>query len=142
MGEIVNSSKCAGFTLIEFCIAVLIMMVGLLGLLQTVNTVTMHNFANILRAEAVVLADEKVIETRKGVFDRASFDALANSAVLVTDRKLRGAFCNYSANSAFRAIGCNSKELTMRVTWRYKGTKQVHNISTVVSSPVLVTSCP
>jgi type IV pilus assembly protein PilV len=48
---LVSLNKRTGFTLIEFCVAVLIMMVGLLGLLQAINLATEQNLASIRRNE-------------------------------------------------------------------------------------------
>ena len=49
-----------GFTLIEFLVAIVILMVGLLGLLQTVNYAIVNNTTNQLRQEALLLADERM----------------------------------------------------------------------------------
>ena len=135
MEQNVNLNNRNGFTLIEFCIAVLIMMVGLMGLLQAINMATVQNLANMLRGEAVALADEKIIDAKKAVVSKATFDALIDSNNLITNRQVRGVFCNYSVVTSVRPLSGNSKEITLRVAWRYKGSKLIHNVSSMVSNP-------
>lgn len=135
MGQHVSLDNSRGFTLIEFCFAVLIMMVGLMGLLQAINLVTVQNLGSLMRGEAVVLADERLIAAKRTVVSKATFDALAASAVLVSNRPIRGAFCNYSVVTSVQSLSGNAKELSLRVAWRYKGTKLIHNISSLVSNP-------
>jgi len=56
------------FTLIEFVVSVLILTVGLLGLLQTINTAISNNMGNTLRNEATVVADEQ-LSSRSSIVD-------------------------------------------------------------------------
>src|SRR5512136_3093130 len=47
-----------GFTLIELMVAMVITLVGLLGLLQAINMAIEHNLKNQLRDEAVLIAEQ------------------------------------------------------------------------------------
>src|SRR5512136_2934964 len=47
-----------GFTLIELMAAMVITLVGLLGLLQAINVAMEHNLKNQLRDEAVLVAEQ------------------------------------------------------------------------------------
>jgi len=134
MELVANSNKQSGFTLIEFCVAVLIMMVGLLGLLQAVNIANVHNLASLYRNEAISVADEQMVMARASVYDAASFTALTASSGLI-NRKLRGGFNNYSVNRTVTTTSVNSREIALRVTWRYKGNRQSHIITTLVANP-------
>ena len=129
-----NSNNQSGFTLIEFCVAVLIMMVGLLGLLQAVNMATLHNLGTVLRNEAISLADEQIVLTKTSVIDSATFTSLAGAADN-NNRKTRSGFCNYSVNRTVTTASTNSKEVAVRVSWRYKGNKLNHIISTLITNP-------
>ena len=53
-----TSSSSSGFTLIEVMVAMVITLVGLLGLLQSVNLATEHNIKNALRDEAVQVGED------------------------------------------------------------------------------------
>jgi type IV pilus assembly protein PilV len=49
-----------GFTLVEVMMAMLVMTVGLLGLLQSVNVAYEHNLRNRLREQALVVGEEQM----------------------------------------------------------------------------------
>ena len=53
----ISPSGSAGFTLVEMLMAMLVMAVGLLGLLQSVNLAYQQGTKNRLRSEAVQLAE-------------------------------------------------------------------------------------
>lgn len=133
----VNLINKSGFTLIEFCVAVLIMMVGLLGLLQSVNLATEHNLGTALRNEAVSVADEQIVLAKASVIDGVTFSALNPQSIYV-NRKTRSGFGNYSvAWSPPTSASTSSKEISVRVSWRYKGNKLSHTISTLITNPAL-----
>lgn len=136
MEQYVSSNNQAGFTLIEFCVAVVIMMVGLLGLLQAVNMTTVHNLGNLLRNEAISMADEQMVLVKASVYDEPTFAALATTASLV-NRKTRTGFNNYSVVRIVPtpSTSLNSKEVLLRVSWRHKGNKLNHMISSIVTNP-------
>jgi type IV pilus assembly protein PilV len=79
-------SQNKGFTLIEVLIAVVILMIGLLGLLHTVTIAVENNIANSLREEAVRIAGQRM---NGGLVDTADtfHEGLRNTAFdnLVTD---------------------------------------------------------
>lgn len=169
MEQHVNSNNQAGFTLIEFCVSVVIMMVGLLGLLQAVNMATIHNLDSLLRNEAVSLADTEMmvsqtyaqsIGTNLLLYNPASsitkiaslaqsgdvtvysgtpsqYESMApDSPVSVqVSTKARGGFYNYSVNRLVKTAGTSSKELAVRVSWRFKGVKKSHTISSLIANP-------
>ncbi|HIJ94671.1 MAG TPA: prepilin-type cleavage/methylation domain-containing protein [Desulfuromonadales bacterium] len=128
------SNNQAGFTLIEFCVAVVIMMVGLLGLLQAVNMATVHNMGTVLRNEAMSLSDEQMVLIKTSIIDSTSFSNLASSSDYVS-RKNRGGFSNYSVARTISSASTNTKEVLVRVSWRYKGNKFNHAITTLVTNP-------
>ena len=132
----VNSDNQSGFTLIEFCVAVLIMMVGLLGLLQTVNTAADHNLANILRNEAVTIADNYMVAAKSSVVDTASLNALVSitTPILVSTR-IRSGTKSYSVTRVVSNASTNSKEIVVTVTWDHKGKTVQHMISSLVVNP-------
>ena len=127
----VNLINKSGFTLIEFCVAVLIMMVGLLGLLQAVNLATEHNLATLLRNEATSLADEQMVAAKV-----LAFNSLVPATSYV-NRKTRAGFSNYSVVRAIPSPppSTNTKEVSVRVSWRYKGNRLNHTVSTFITNP-------
>ena len=59
----------SGFTLIELLVSMVIMLVGLLGLLQTVNIAMEYNLKNQMRNEVVRIGDEIMNGMRTQPFD-------------------------------------------------------------------------
>lgn len=131
----VNLSNSAGFTLIEFSIAVLIMMVGLLGLLQAVNLASEHNRGTVLRNEAIHLADEKMVLEKIKVIDAATFNNFSTVSTEFVSRRNRSGYSNYSVVRTPVASSANTKELSVRVSWRYRGDKLSHTISSFITNP-------
>jgi len=136
MEQYVSSNNQAGFTLIEFCIAVFIMMIGLLGLNQAINVASMNNLGNLLRNEAISLADEQMLLTKSSVYNEPTFAAMSSSSALVR-RKTRTGFTNFSVVRTVpsTATSPNSKEVILRVSWRIKGVKLNHTLSTLITNP-------
>lgn len=119
-----------GFTLIEFLVSIVILMVGLLGLLQTVNVAIQHNMQNQYRNEATILADREIAtEIAKG-YDAVQTTASSSFAARSYDSGF--ALRNYSTLRSGTSYN-NSKEVNYRITWRYKGVKYEHTISSVIS---------
>jgi type IV pilus assembly protein PilV len=129
MDQSVSSNNPPGFTLIEFCVAVLIMMVGLLGLLQAVNIATEQNMATLTRIEAIVIADEQMVTTKYMAYTTIV------SGALTVPRKARSALKNYSVFRTVSRASATSKEITINVSWKHKGKIAKHGISSLVVSP-------
>lgn len=129
-----------GFTLMEFLVAIVILMVGLLGLLQTINYAISHNMVNQLRQEALLLADERMNHEKIKPFDSISTNATppsANNVQQVTlQRLVNGAFRNYSVTKTNNSVTTQSKNIELQVTWRYKNQRYVHAISSLVTNVI------
>lgn len=123
-----------GFTLVEFLVSVVILMVGLLGLLQAVNLSLQHNLTNEYRNEATTLADaEMVKEAAKGT-TIAGFNAIST----VTKRypvnvKVLNAFKTYSVVKTGVQRTLNTKEIAIQVRWSHRGQNYSHGTSSLVS---------
>ena len=122
-----------GFTLIEFLVAIVILMVGMLGLLQVVNLAYSTNLQNDLRNTAVVLADEEISRELKKGYDNVINASFRNYTV---SRPMLNAMKNYSVNLTGTQISSgtdSSKQVSVLVIWRYKKMRYDHGISAVVS---------
>jgi type IV pilus assembly protein PilV len=118
-----------GFTLIEFLVAVIILSVGLLGLFQTVNVAINNNMTTQLRDEAVRLADERMLTEKSRVFEAISTNT-RNENVSVN---VSNAFKNYSVVKTTSEMTKNTKNIQINVSWRYKGQRYGHTMSSLVS---------
>jgi type IV pilus assembly protein PilV len=129
-----SASGDRGFTLIEFLVAILILMVGLLAILQTATTAIVHSMTTQLRNEAVVLADEQMSQEKVKVFDAISSAAPPGKiSRSVASRTVYGAFRNYSVTRTNTTATSYTKNITISVSWQYKGTRYAHSIASLVS---------
>jgi len=117
-----------GFTLIEFLVAIVILMVGLLGLLQTVNYALSHNMQNHFRNEAVMVADDQMSREMAKGFDLVS-TTTRNSFVR---RQVLSGFKNYSVTRSGSSLQ-NSKKVDFEIRWTYKNVQYNHGASTVIT---------
>jgi len=131
METTVNTNN-QGFTLIEFLVAIVILMVGLLALLQVVNYAIIHNTTNQMRQEANILADEQMNLEKAKTFAQISSPKV-NSRVAA--RLVNGSFRNFSVVKTNSTVtpSANTKNIDLQLSWRYKGTRYNHSVSSYVS---------
>ncbi|MEI6208318.1 MAG: prepilin-type N-terminal cleavage/methylation domain-containing protein [Desulfuromonadales bacterium] len=120
----------SGFTLVEFLIATVILMVGLLGMLQGINIAMEKNIGNVVRNEAYLVADDNMMNQRNLQFD--SLFAKVSSARL--QRYARGIFKNYSVKTTVSLATASSKEIRVDVSWSHRNQRYSHSVSSFVSS--------
>ena len=130
---IVTSNSNRGFTLVEFCVAVGILSVGLLGLLQCINVAFVKNRATIMRNEAVGVADSAMVDVKKTVYDDLSFNALATG--VQSSVKLPFKNYSYSVGRVVTGTSVNSKQVEVVVGWWYTGKRYEHRISSLIVNP-------
>jgi len=126
MGRVFLNNR--GFTLIEFLVAIVILMVGLLGLLQSVNVAIITSMQNQLRNEALLVADHAMAnELAKG------FDTASTFVNYTCERKrVLNGFKNFSVARSGTTFQ-NSKEIRYEVSWRYKEVRYTHNTGGLIS---------
>ncbi len=122
----------AGFTLVEFMVATVILMVGMLGLLQSANVAINSNRQNQLRNEATLVMDNVLAqELAKGY---------ASASVLSTytceHRKVLNGFVNYSVTRSGITFP-NSKEVRFTVSWRYRNARYSYGGGGIIGNNVV-----
>lgn len=124
-----------GFTLVEFLVAIVILMVGLLGMLQAINVALNRNMETVFRNESYSLADERMMQKRAKAFISISTTS-ANPPNITPSptRVIRGISKSYTVQEIVAAPTDYSKEITINVGWDYKGKPYSHSISSVVST--------
>ncbi|GFE61359.1 prepilin-type N-terminal cleavage/methylation domain-containing protein [Geobacter sp. AOG2] len=128
------STDTKGFTLIEFLVAIVILMVGLLGLLQTVNYAIHYNMGNQLRQGALLVADESMNLEKAKPFDLISSSPSPHVQSTVVSRVVNGAFRSYSVVKTNADVTSKTKSIDLQVSWRYQRTRFVHSIMSLVSN--------
>ena len=118
-------SNRSGFTLIEVLVAMVITLIGLLGLLQSINIAMEHNVRNHLREEA----------TRVGEREMNIFRATTATSTLVKQFPsviLPSKTFNVTRTST--SIGTsNSQELEIIVGWDYRNIQTQHRVKSIRS---------
>jgi len=116
------------FTLIEFLVAIVIISVGLLGLLQSVNFAISANSSSLKRGNAVVIADQVMNMQRTLPF---SLVQAKNSSAQI---RTNAGFINYSINRTIPLTPtASTKQVTVTVSWRDRGAKKQHDLSTLIT---------
>jgi type IV pilus assembly protein PilV len=124
------SSSESGFTLIEVMVSILILMVGLMGLLQTINLSIEHNMRNQLRNEGANLADAELAkELSKGYANVSTSTSNYSKTRLVMSSIQK----SYSVSRSGSAVS-TSKLVNFRVSWRYKLARYEVNVGSVNSA--------
>lgn len=113
--------------------AMLVMTVGLLGLLQSVQSAYRQVLADRVREEAVLLAEEQMHDWRKEPFD----EILANSKPSSTaDRYIGGAVRRFQVQRESEATGAlagtpPTVRMKVSVSWTLRGATLSHAIYTL-----------
>lgn len=127
----ISSRSNVGFTLIEVMVSIVILMVGLLGLLQAINLAMEQNIKNVLRSEAVQIAENKMNVLKLTPYDNIS----ASYSMQSMPSRIRGSNRSYSVHRSSTKFNAGasetSKELVVNVSWLYKNSPTVHEIRTI-----------
>ncbi len=122
----------SGFTLIEFIVAVVILMVGMLGLLQTANVAISSNRQNQLRNEATLVMDKWLsTELAKGYAS-----ASISPSSWYESRPVLNGFVNYSVVRSGTQLQ-NSKEVRLTVSWPYRNMRYSYKGGGIISNSVV-----
>ncbi|WP_029520371.1 prepilin-type N-terminal cleavage/methylation domain-containing protein [Persephonella sp. IF05-L8] len=123
--EIHKSKK--GFSLIEALVALFILALLLLGLLSSLIVVYDNSTKNLLRDEAVKIANEYAEKYRN-----MDFSSIPPSASVTEERKIRNAQVTYTVNVNSSDINNQIKRVQITVNWTYKGKNYSHTVETLV----------
>jgi type IV pilus assembly protein PilV len=132
--SIKNSS---GFTLIEVLVAIVIMMVGMLGLLETINVSIQHNLKNQLRGEALRVGERYMADLRGKTFSAYSDSYTPTSY----SSKIKGISKSYRVERMAQPIAFDSngnktsRQLKVTVKWSFRNQSSVNQVVSVVAQP-------
>jgi type IV pilus assembly protein PilV len=121
------SDEC-GFTLIELLMAMLIMTVGLLGLLQSLQIAYQHNTRNRMREEGIRLAEEQMNQFRQMRYENVTATNVCTPPDMVKRGIMAGGRTDlFSVTRDARLIpGTDSKKLTVTVQWSFRHVTSAH----------------
>jgi type IV pilus assembly protein PilV len=121
-----------GISLIEVMIALVVLLVVSLALMQTALVSIDANMTNILRDEAVGIAEMRMNETRN-----TSFDSLvSDGADIPITRNIRS-ITNFPYTTRMTVTNLNTtvNRVDITVGWTWKGENYTHSITTIVRRP-------
>lgn len=125
MVPIISISNRSGFTLVEVLIAMFIVLVGLLGLLQSINVAIEHNMKNHLREEATRIGEREMVTfratTATGTLVRRYPSALVPGRTFTVTR------------SSAQTGSATTRELEIIVDWNLKNVPGQHRVKSVRS---------
>ena len=136
----VGLGEIKGMTLVEVLIALVVLLLVSLAMLHTALFSIENNMINVLRDEAVSVAEMRMNEARNIPFD--TLVAAAGADVQVVTRPVRNipAFA-FTATRTVRVRDGNNLQIEILVEWEWKektvanGDPYRHNISTLLRRP-------
>jgi len=137
-----------GVTLVEVMIALVILLLVFLALMQTALVSINANMNNVLRDEAVSIAEQRMNEARSVPYDTLISDAVALPVGVdcpttftvgdLVQRNFRNIlskdFCTNRTVAILDSAG-NAKQVNIRVIWNWKGEAFSHTITTLIRRP-------
>jgi type IV pilus assembly protein PilV len=119
-----------GFTLVEALVALSILAILLLGLLSSLIVSYEISTKNVIRDEAVKIAEEYAEKYRN-----MDLNSIPASDTKTETRQIRNATVNFLITTTSTPISANKlKQVTITVEWNYKGKHYTHTITTIVGA--------
>lgn len=116
-----------GFSLVEVMIALVVVLLVSLAMMQTALVSIDSNMLNVLRDEAVSIAEERMSMNRNLALSATDFDGLLPEGPLTNDpryrRNVRNVGLQYTVMRTvnnYPAANPTTKEVIETVTWRWK----------------------
>lgn len=131
MAQITLKHDKKGFTLIEVMVAMVIMLIGALGLLQTLDVAMEHTIKNQRREEVVRVAEEVMNGMRGLRFDEA-INTIALRPTTTISSKLRASTVKYAVTRNATVVTADATQrYQVDVRWAYKNYSALHTIVTI-----------
>lgn len=126
-----------GSSLVELIIAMTILLVVGAALMKSSIIVLQKNVQNEMRDEAVRVAEQRMNEIRSGPggFDNPNggIDLVAGIATLpAINRIIRNVPVAYTPTKNVVSLDTNTKQVTVTVTWLFRGQQYSHAIMSIV----------
>jgi prepilin-type N-terminal cleavage/methylation domain-containing protein len=129
--ELVLKDK-KGVTLVEVMIALVVFLLVSLAMMQTALVGIDSNMINLLRDEAVKIAEESMIDARNTPFDSL---AAGTTGLPPVSRNLRNMIRPFTVTRAVTDHGVNNKVVDINVAWNWKLNPYAHSITTILRRP-------
>ncbi len=123
-----------GMTLIEVMISLFLFLVVSLAMLQTSVLTLDNNMKNTLRDEAVSIGEQMMSQARNTPFDDLSS---TNPSLSAVNRHFKGSSTavTYTPTLTVTTRGTDDKQVSIKLSWTWKGGTYNHTIQTLVRRP-------
>jgi type IV pilus assembly protein PilV len=118
-----------GLTLVEVMIALVVLLLVSLALMQTALVSIDANMTNILRDEAVSIAETRMNQARNVPFDTLVSDG-ADIPIARNVRNIIG--FTYATRMTVNNLNIDNRQVDITVGWAWKGQNYTHNITTIL----------
>jgi len=120
-----------GVSLVEVMIALVVLLLVFMALMQTTLVSINANMNNVLRDEAVAVAEQKIIEVRSMPFGGGG------GGTTTATRNVRNIPVTYTIVTAVTAdpVNINNEQISVQVTWTWKGQPFSHVMNTMRTRP-------
>lgn len=120
-----------GLTLVEVLIALIITLVLFLALMQSALLSTSVNVKNLIRNEAVLIANMRMTELRCGPFDNLTAGTVIEPEITRDFRNFTISFTPTVTITDLPAANPTAKQLQVSITWTFKNETNTHSITTI-----------
>jgi Tfp pilus assembly protein PilV len=129
-----------GLTLVEVMIAFLVLLITSLALMQTALVSISSNMQNVLRDEAVRIAEMRISAARAAPFDDINQDSAPDANPLVINQDVLATLKNipdkkFETTMTVSQLAADIKRVDVTVTWDWKGVSYTHSASTIIRRP-------
>jgi type IV pilus assembly protein PilV len=121
-----------GYTLVEVMIALLIFLLVTLAMMQTAMVSIDSNMVNVLRDEAVKIAEMRMNDARNLAFTQTLDSLPVGTDTVPVTRNFRDMTITYNTERKVTALGTSNKQVDISVTWTWKGTPYTHTVSSIM----------
>lgn len=126
-------SEPYGFTLLEVLVSISILLFAMLGLFQSVNLALDTNLENQLRQQAVTAAEKTISDQKKLKFENITASNSLSFEQITAGSVFRNMSMAHRIDSlAVDVANTNTKQISVRVWWRYKNKLYEHQTSSSV----------
>ncbi|NOY39151.1 MAG: hypothetical protein GXO95_02660 [Nitrospirae bacterium] len=117
--------------MVEVLIALIITLVLFLALMQSALLSTSVNVNNLIRNEAVRIANMRMTELRCGHFDDLTAGTVIEPEITRNFRNFTISFTPTVTITDLPAVNPTAKQIRVSITWTFKNATNTHSITTI-----------
>jgi len=127
-------SNDSGFTLVEVLVAIVILMVGLLGVMQSLNLAIATNLQNEMRTQGTMIGESQMAKIKSLPFARiTAAEGVEKSHTVPVN--MRSVIVDYTVTRKIDDISGTMKRVNVGVSWIHRGNNHDYVVSGVVAEP-------